>query len=116
MNHRNIPRDMFLGIYRGTHSSEYTEGLDPRNFSEGSNSEEMNPRNIPRDTFLGIYRGTCSSEFSEGSFPRKFPTKIPRNISSKPPRFFISGFGYGGFSDLDDFWARRLPDDFQEVF
>uniref|UniRef100_A0A0D3AV36 Uncharacterized protein n=1 Tax=Brassica oleracea var. oleracea TaxID=109376 RepID=A0A0D3AV36_BRAOL len=42
MNPRNIPRDMFLGIYRGTCSSEYTEGLIPRN--------------IPRDLFLGISR------------------------------------------------------------
>ncbi|KAF3601384.1 hypothetical protein F2Q69_00037777 [Brassica cretica] len=31
-------------------------------------------------------------------------------------RFFRSRFGYAGFSDLEDFWARRLPDDFQEVF
>ncbi|KAF3506310.1 hypothetical protein F2Q69_00004553 [Brassica cretica] len=23
---------------------------------------------------------------------------------------------FKGFSDLEDFWARRLPDDFQEVF
>ncbi|KAF3591156.1 hypothetical protein DY000_02024980 [Brassica cretica] len=56
----------------GIHSTEYTEGLIPRN--------------IPRDSFLGIYRGTRSSEFSEGSVPRKFPMKIPRNISSELPR------------------------------
>ncbi|KAF3558686.1 hypothetical protein F2Q69_00011746 [Brassica cretica] len=30
--------------------------------------------------------------------------------------FFRSGFGYAGFSDLEDFWARRLPDNFQEIF
>ncbi|KAF3575300.1 hypothetical protein F2Q69_00059492 [Brassica cretica] len=30
--------------------------------------------------------------------------------------FFTSGFGYAGFSDLKDFWARNLPDDFHEVF
>ncbi|KAF3600471.1 hypothetical protein F2Q69_00036485 [Brassica cretica] len=23
---------------------------------------------------------------------------------------------FKGFSDLEDFWARRLPDNFQEVF
>ncbi|KAF3557857.1 hypothetical protein F2Q69_00013304 [Brassica cretica] len=72
MNPRNIPRDMFLGIYRGTCSSEYTEGPVPRN--------------IPRDQFLGIFRGTRSSEFSEGSVPRKFLMKILRNISSELPR------------------------------
>ncbi|KAF3504547.1 hypothetical protein F2Q69_00041727 [Brassica cretica] len=75
---RNIPRDLFLGIFRGFKF----RGNEPSEYSEGHV-----PRNIPRDTFLGIYRGTCSSEFSEGSFPRKFPMKIPRNISSKPPRF-----------------------------
>ena len=31
-------------------------------------------------------------------------------------KFFRSGFGYAGFSDLEELWARRLPDDFQEVF
>ncbi|KAF2614897.1 hypothetical protein F2Q70_00009619 [Brassica cretica] len=31
-------------------------------------------------------------------------------------RFFRSGFGYAGFLDLENFWARRLPDDFLEVF
>ncbi|KAF3598065.1 hypothetical protein DY000_02023841 [Brassica cretica] len=30
--------------------------------------------------------------------------------------FFRSGFGYAGFSDLEDFWARRLPDNFEEIF
>ncbi|KAF3522797.1 hypothetical protein F2Q69_00051295 [Brassica cretica] len=30
--------------------------------------------------------------------------------------FFRSEFGYAGFSDLEDFWARGLPDDFQQVF
>ncbi|KAF2568759.1 hypothetical protein F2Q68_00025477 [Brassica cretica] len=72
MNPQNIPRDMFLGIYRGTRSSEFSEGPVPRNF--------------PRDPFLGIFRGTRSSEFSEGSVPRKFLMKIPRNISSELPR------------------------------
>ncbi|KAF3584508.1 hypothetical protein F2Q69_00028021 [Brassica cretica] len=36
------------------------------------------------------------------------------------PLILRSRFGYAGFSDLEDFWARRLPgslpDDFQEVF
>ncbi|KAF2589228.1 hypothetical protein F2Q70_00039585 [Brassica cretica] len=30
--------------------------------------------------------------------------------------FFRSEFGYVGFSDLENFWARKLPDDFYEVF
>ncbi|KAF3590390.1 hypothetical protein DY000_02023852 [Brassica cretica] len=30
--------------------------------------------------------------------------------------FFRSGFGYAGFSYLENFWTRRLPDDFEEDF
>ncbi|KAF3598919.1 hypothetical protein F2Q69_00038721 [Brassica cretica] len=45
---RNIPRDIFLGIYRGTSCSEYSEGNVPRY--------------IPREKFLGIFRGTCPSQ------------------------------------------------------
>uniref|UniRef100_A0A0D2ZVF0 Arabidopsis retrotransposon Orf1 C-terminal domain-containing protein n=1 Tax=Brassica oleracea var. oleracea TaxID=109376 RepID=A0A0D2ZVF0_BRAOL len=56
---QNIPRDMFLRIYRGTCSSEYTEGHVPQN--------------IPRDMFLRIYRGTCSSEYTEGHVPQNIP-------------------------------------------
>uniref|UniRef100_A0A0D3A7Y1 Uncharacterized protein n=1 Tax=Brassica oleracea var. oleracea TaxID=109376 RepID=A0A0D3A7Y1_BRAOL len=57
MNSRNIPRDMFLGIYRGTHSSEYSEGL---------------PRNIPRDSSLGIFRGLSSSEIPDDNSEEHF--------------------------------------------
>uniref|UniRef100_A0A0D3CIE2 Uncharacterized protein n=1 Tax=Brassica oleracea var. oleracea TaxID=109376 RepID=A0A0D3CIE2_BRAOL len=45
---RNIPRDSFLGIFRGFISSEYSEGSFPRN--------------ILRVHFLGIFRGFISSE------------------------------------------------------
>uniref|UniRef100_A0A0D3D573 Uncharacterized protein n=1 Tax=Brassica oleracea var. oleracea TaxID=109376 RepID=A0A0D3D573_BRAOL len=74
MNLRKFPRNI---------SSEYTEGLLPRN--------------IPRDSFLGIFRGTHSSEFSEGSVPRKFPMKILRNISSELPRIGPSEISLGIF-------------------
>ncbi|KAF3518673.1 hypothetical protein DY000_02059268 [Brassica cretica] len=63
MNSRNIPRDIFLGIYRGTHSSEYSEGILPRN--------------IPRESFLGIFRGPSSSEI---------PHEVPRKVSSELPK------------------------------
>ncbi|KAF3487523.1 hypothetical protein F2Q69_00052605 [Brassica cretica] len=49
MNPRNIPRDMFLRIYRGTHSSEYTE-----------------------DSFLGIFRGLRSSEIPDENSEENF--------------------------------------------
>ncbi|KAF3600068.1 hypothetical protein F2Q69_00034553 [Brassica cretica] len=58
MNSRNIPRDMFLGIYRGTRSSEYSEGLVPRN--------------IPRAQFLGIFRGLSSSEIPDDNSEEHF--------------------------------------------
>uniref|UniRef100_A0A0D2ZTK3 Uncharacterized protein n=1 Tax=Brassica oleracea var. oleracea TaxID=109376 RepID=A0A0D2ZTK3_BRAOL len=102
---RNIPRDMFLGIYRGTCSSEYTEG--PRS---SEYTEEHVPRNIPREMFLeifrgtpflGIFRGTRSSEFSDEHFPRTFRRnfrgldhrKIHRNI----PRKLSLGIFRGAF-------------------
>ncbi|CAF1743709.1 unnamed protein product, partial [Brassica oleracea var. botrytis] len=53
-----IPRDSFLGIYRGTRSSEYTEGLVPRN--------------IPRDSFLGIFRRLRSSEIPDENSEKQF--------------------------------------------
>ncbi|KAF3556563.1 hypothetical protein F2Q69_00016172 [Brassica cretica] len=31
-------------------------------------------------------------------------------------RMLLIFHSFKGFSDLKDFWARRLPDDFQEVF
>ncbi|KAF3571232.1 hypothetical protein F2Q69_00058379 [Brassica cretica] len=58
MNPRNIPRDMFLGIYRGTHSSEYTD----------ENSEEHFVR-TSEDWTVGksieISRGSSPSVYSE---------------------------------------------------
>uniref|UniRef100_A0A0D2ZXS7 Uncharacterized protein n=1 Tax=Brassica oleracea var. oleracea TaxID=109376 RepID=A0A0D2ZXS7_BRAOL len=64
MNPRNIPRDIFLGIYRGTPLLGIYRGTCSSEYSEG-----------PR-----------SSEFSEGPVPRNFHRKIPRNISSELPR------------------------------
>ncbi|KAF3499752.1 hypothetical protein F2Q69_00043442 [Brassica cretica] len=100
MNPRNIPRDMFLGIYRGTHSSVYTEGV------------------VPRDLFLGIFRGFISSEIpdenseehfvgtselnSEEVFPRYIPRSFPTNWwSSEFPRKFVSSE-----------FRRKIPRDF----
>ncbi|KAF3512150.1 hypothetical protein F2Q69_00005939 [Brassica cretica] len=105
MNPRNIPRDMFLAIYRGTHSSEYTEGHVPRN--------------IPRDMFLGIFRGFISSEIpdenseehfvgtsevnSEEVLPRYIPRSFPTNWwSSEFPRKFVSSE-----------FCRKIPTDFR---
>ncbi|KAF2602905.1 hypothetical protein F2Q70_00026960 [Brassica cretica] len=45
---RNIPTEIFLGIFRGTCPSVY--------------SEELVPRNIPREQFLGNYAGVMSGE------------------------------------------------------
>ncbi|WZZ70465.1 hypothetical protein YC2023_081835 [Brassica napus] len=114
MNPRNIPRDMFLGIYRGTHSSVYTEGVIPRyiprelflgifrgfKFRENEPSEYTEgviPRNIPRDLFLGIFRGFISSEIpdenSEEVLPRYIPRSFPTNWwSSEFPRNSVGKF------------------------
>ncbi|KAF3548995.1 hypothetical protein DY000_02009627 [Brassica cretica] len=53
---RYIPRNMSLGIFRGTCPSVY--------------SEEHVPRYIPRNMSLGIFRGTCPSVYSEEDVPR----------------------------------------------
>ena len=58
MNSRNIPRDSFLGIYRRTRSSEFSEGSVPRNF--------------PRAPFLGIFRGLRSSEIPDENSEEHF--------------------------------------------
>ena len=72
MNPRNIPRDMFLGIYWGTHSSEYTEGLVPRN--------------SPKVHFLGNsrwkFRGTFSQNF-RGKFRGRSPSVYSEEISDE---------------------------------
>uniref|UniRef100_A0A0D3BTB1 Uncharacterized protein n=1 Tax=Brassica oleracea var. oleracea TaxID=109376 RepID=A0A0D3BTB1_BRAOL len=43
-----------------------------------------------------------------------------KDLSNLPLIFSVLShlnvFGDAGFSDLEDFWARRLPDDFQEDF
>ncbi|KAF3528375.1 hypothetical protein DY000_02040478 [Brassica cretica] len=90
---------------RGTCSSEYTEGLIPRN--------------IPRDLFLGIFRGFISSEIpdenseehfvgtsevdSEEVLPRYIPRSFPTNWwSSEFPRKFVSSE-----------FRRKTPRDFR---
>uniref|UniRef100_A0A0D3EB07 Uncharacterized protein n=1 Tax=Brassica oleracea var. oleracea TaxID=109376 RepID=A0A0D3EB07_BRAOL len=77
---------MFLGKFRGTCPSGY--------------SEEPVPRNIPRDMFLGIFRGTCPSvksdenseeHFVGGNIPTKFSLGIFRGDfrQTSDPRNFL---------------------------
>ncbi|KAF2602011.1 hypothetical protein F2Q70_00028761 [Brassica cretica] len=71
---RYIPRDISLGIFRGTGSSEYTEGHVPRN--------------IPRNMSVGIFLSIdvyMSKNASIDERPRKYPDEVlPRYI----PRTF----------------------------
>ncbi|KAF3528531.1 hypothetical protein DY000_02040148 [Brassica cretica] len=64
MNPRNIPRDMFLGIYRGT----------------------LVPRNFPRVHFLGVFRrkfrGTFRRNF-RGKFRGRSPSVYSEEISDE---------------------------------
>ncbi|KAF2573356.1 hypothetical protein F2Q70_00004871 [Brassica cretica] len=76
MNTRNIPRDMFLGIFPGT--SEYTEG--------------HLPRNIPRDLFLGICRGFISSEFPDENSEEHFVGTSEVNSEDVLPRYIPRSF------------------------
>ena len=112
--HRSICLYKTFGIYRGTSSSEYTEGHLSSEYTEGHV-----PRNIPRDLFLGIFRGFISSEIpdenseehfvgtsevnSEEVLPRYIPRSFPTNWwSSEFPRKFVSSE-----------FRRKIPRDFR---
>ncbi|KAF2547029.1 hypothetical protein F2Q70_00023610 [Brassica cretica] len=66
----------------------------------------------------------CGLSHGDPNGDRILPRMMRRNTKSPGPRFFRSGFGYAGFSDLEDVWddlpVSRLKynalDDFQEVF
>ncbi|KAF3503474.1 hypothetical protein F2Q69_00043446 [Brassica cretica] len=88
MNPRNIPRDMFLGIYRGTCSSEYTEGHIPRN--------------IPRDLFLGIFRGFISSEISDENSEEHFVGTSEVNSEEVLPWYIPRSFP-------TNWWSLEFP-------
>ncbi|KAF3549406.1 hypothetical protein DY000_02004227 [Brassica cretica] len=91
MNPRNIPRDMFLGIYRGPLflgifrgfiSSEFSDENSAEHFVGTSevNSEDVLPRYIPRTFSLGIFRG----DFRRTCGPRSFLGNwFPRNSVGK---------------------------------
>ncbi|KAF3585067.1 hypothetical protein F2Q69_00027385 [Brassica cretica] len=97
---------MFLGIYRGRCSSEYTEGHVPRN--------------IPRDMFLGIYRGTCSSEYSEERCPSEYSEERCPSVYSE--RVFINGSIDGcksknaSIDEYPDEDLPRIPSEISEGF
>ncbi|KAF2537917.1 hypothetical protein F2Q68_00023384 [Brassica cretica] len=84
MNSRNIPRDSFLGIFRGTRSSEFSEGSVPRKF----------PMTIPRNISSELPRIGPSenpSKYPEEVLPRYIPRSFPTNwCSSEFPRKFVS--------------------------
>ncbi|KAF3516331.1 hypothetical protein DY000_02061318 [Brassica cretica] len=77
---RNIPREIFLGIYRGRCSSEYTEGHVPRNIPRkgvprGDFRQTGAPRNFlgnvfPRNSVGYFRRNSEERRNSEQLFPR----------------------------------------------
>uniref|UniRef100_A0A0D3BE60 Uncharacterized protein n=1 Tax=Brassica oleracea var. oleracea TaxID=109376 RepID=A0A0D3BE60_BRAOL len=95
LNPRNIPRDIFLGIYRGTPlyrgtcSSEYSEGPCSSEFSEGHV-----PRKIPRNISSELPRigpSESPSKYPDEVLPRYIPRSFPTNWwSSKFSRKFVS--------------------------
>ncbi|KAF3563556.1 hypothetical protein DY000_02018961 [Brassica cretica] len=76
--------DFFLGIYRGTHSSEFSEGSVPWKF----------PMKIPRNISSELPRIGPSenpSKYPEEVLPRYIPRSFPANCwSSEFPRKFVS--------------------------
>ncbi|KAF3601353.1 hypothetical protein F2Q69_00035565 [Brassica cretica] len=97
MNPRNIPRDMFLGIYRGTCSSEYTEGL----------------------LFLGIFRGFISSEFSDENSEEHFVGTSEVNSEDVLTRYILRRFPTNWWSSefprkfVSSEFRRKIPRDFR---
>ncbi|KAF3536550.1 hypothetical protein F2Q69_00019916 [Brassica cretica] len=78
----------FLGIYRGTCSSEYTEGNVPRNVPRNF------PMKIPRNISSELPRIGPSenpSKYPKEALPRYIPRSFPTNRwSSEFPRKFVS--------------------------
>uniref|UniRef100_A0A0D3E718 Uncharacterized protein n=1 Tax=Brassica oleracea var. oleracea TaxID=109376 RepID=A0A0D3E718_BRAOL len=77
MNPRNIPRDMFLGIYRGTRSSEFSEGPVPRIF-RGLRSSEI-PDENSEEHFVGTSEDWTigkSIEISRGNSPSVYSEEL----------------------------------------
>ncbi|KAF3540373.1 hypothetical protein F2Q69_00021276 [Brassica cretica] len=77
-----FPRDIFLGIYRGTPFLGIYRGTGSSEYTEGHV-----PRNIPRKISLGIFRsinGYMSKNASIDELPRKYPDEVlPRDFRGK---------------------------------
>nr|VDD26819.1 unnamed protein product [Brassica oleracea] len=88
--------DSFLGIYRGTPSSEFSEGSVPRKF----------PMKIPKNISSELPRigpSESPSKYPEEVLPRYIPRTFPTNWwSSEFPRKFISSE-----------FRRKFPRDFR---
>nr|VDD51269.1 unnamed protein product [Brassica oleracea] len=78
---RNIPRDLFLGIFRGFIFSEIPDENSEEHFVGTSevNSEEVLPRYIPRSFPTNWW----SSEFPRKFVSSEFRRKIPRDFRGK---------------------------------
>ncbi|KAF3527871.1 hypothetical protein DY000_02040538 [Brassica cretica] len=78
---RNIPRDLFLGIFRGFISSEFPDENSEKHFVGTSevNSEDVLPRYIPRSFPTNWW----SSEFPRKFVSSEFRRKIPRDFRGK---------------------------------
>uniref|UniRef100_A0A0D3BK84 Uncharacterized protein n=1 Tax=Brassica oleracea var. oleracea TaxID=109376 RepID=A0A0D3BK84_BRAOL len=88
--------DSFHGIYRGTRSSEFSEGSVPRKF----------PMKIPRNISSELPRigpSESPSKYPEQVLPRYIPRSFPTNWwSSECPRKFVSSE-----------FRRKIPRDFR---
>ncbi|KAF2567237.1 hypothetical protein F2Q68_00027751 [Brassica cretica] len=105
MNLRNIPRDMFLGIFRRFISSEFNERPVPRNF----------PMKIPRNISSEIPRigpSESPSKYPDGVLPRYIPRSFPTNWwSSEFPRKFVSSEFPRKFVSSE--FRRKIPRNFR---
>ncbi|KAF2546174.1 hypothetical protein F2Q70_00020415 [Brassica cretica] len=121
---RNIPRDSFLGIFRGLRSSEFFEGSVPRKFPTKiprNISSELprigpseTPSKYPEEVFLRYIPRIFPTNWWSSEFPRKFISsefrrKFPRDFlrKNKFPRSYFRGLVYS--DDIPTIFSLGMP-------
>ncbi|KAF3570220.1 hypothetical protein F2Q69_00059990 [Brassica cretica] len=109
MNPRNIPRDSFLGIYRGTRSSEFSEGSVPRKL----------PMKILRNISSELPRigpSESPSKYPEEVLPRtKYPIKARNGSVFEPNKAPSVGLTLGLLDRPFGLWNSGCSDNSMKI-
>uniref|UniRef100_A0A0D3CRU9 DUF4216 domain-containing protein n=1 Tax=Brassica oleracea var. oleracea TaxID=109376 RepID=A0A0D3CRU9_BRAOL len=101
---RNIPRDSFLGIFRGLRSSEIPDENSEEHFV-GTSEDWTIGKSIK------ISRGSSPSVYSEDLSDEPVVLGVSSEFRRKFPRDFRGKMNFRGFIS-EDFFLRRHTDDF----